>query len=185
MILMNFANSDASYSMHPLAKFCKHYAREWRSQKSFTTQMAITGRPFLVLEHTLQTTLSRLSLAASCKIGIQCEYHCMYKNLQDNKWCRCTASNEDLDGRRGRRTHELTEVLMEAHDEKALWFGYGIVPGIMVSSPSMLLHGNSIMTHHIAFHTWVSQSQYSQDHNAGYSPPGDQRDIQRPLSDVG
>lgn len=26
---------------------------------------------------------------------------------------------------------------MEAHDEKALWFGYGIVPGIMVSSISM------------------------------------------------
>lgn len=74
---------------------------------------------------------------------------------------------------------------MEAHDEKGLWFGYGIVPGIMVSSPCILLHGNSMTIHHLAFHIWVSQRQYSRDHNAGYSPPGDQRDIQRPFSDVG
>jgi hypothetical protein len=74
-ILTNFANSDANYSMHPLAKFCKHYAQEWRSQKSFATQTAITGRPFLVLGHTLPTTLSKLSLAASCKIGVQSEYY--------------------------------------------------------------------------------------------------------------
>ncbi|KAM6503138.1 hypothetical protein JOM56_000081 [Amanita muscaria] len=47
-------------------------------------------------------------------------------------WCPlCTASNKDLDGEGGRRTHELTEVLMDAHDGKTLWFDYGIVPGIM------------------------------------------------------
>ena len=76
MILTNFANSDASYSMHPLAKFCKRYAQEWRSQKSFAMQMAIAGRQFLVLGHTLQITPSRLSLAVSCKIGVQHEYCC-------------------------------------------------------------------------------------------------------------
>jgi hypothetical protein len=72
---------------------------------------------------------------------------------------------------------------MEAHDEKTLWFGYGIVSGIMVSSPS--LHGNLITIHHLAFHTRVSESRYSRNLNARYSPPGDQRDIQRPFGDVG
>ncbi|KIL58389.1 hypothetical protein M378DRAFT_86568 [Amanita muscaria Koide BX008] len=47
-------------------------------------------------------------------------------------WCPlCTASNKNLDGEGGRRVHELTEVLMEAHNEKTLWFDYGIIPGIM------------------------------------------------------
>ena len=50
-----------------------------------------------------------------------------------NALVRCTALNEDLDGKiGGRRTHELTEVLMEVLDEKDLWFNYGIVSGIMV-----------------------------------------------------
>ena len=39
----------------------------------------------------------------------------LWKILQGNKWHRCTASNEDLNGRCGWWTHELMEVLMEAH----------------------------------------------------------------------
>lgn len=43
--------------------------------------MAITGRLSLVLGHTLQTTLSRLSLAALFKIGVQREY-CCHKRIR-------------------------------------------------------------------------------------------------------
>ncbi|KAM6502974.1 hypothetical protein JOM56_002951 [Amanita muscaria] len=47
-------------------------------------------------------------------------------------WCpRCTALKNDIDGKGGRRTHELTRALIEALDEKTLWFDYGIVSGIM------------------------------------------------------
>ena len=51
-------------------------------------------------------------------------------------WCpKCTASNKDLDGTCGRRTHELTEAVMTAFDDKTLWFDYGIISGIMVRYP--------------------------------------------------
>jgi hypothetical protein len=46
------------------------------------------------------------------------------------------ASNKDLDGdkvgNRESRTHLLTAALIEAKDEKSLWFDYGIVSGVMV-----------------------------------------------------
>ncbi|KIL58007.1 hypothetical protein M378DRAFT_15867 [Amanita muscaria Koide BX008] len=47
-------------------------------------------------------------------------------------WCpKCDTSTENLDGECGRRTHEHTEALMEALDQKTLWFDYGIIAGIM------------------------------------------------------
>ncbi|KAF8326760.1 hypothetical protein F5887DRAFT_899548 [Amanita rubescens] len=48
-------------------------------------------------------------------------------------WCpKCTALNKDLDGEiGGRRSHEHTEALVDALDEKVLWFDYGIVSNIM------------------------------------------------------
>jgi hypothetical protein len=46
---------------------------------------------------------------------------------------RCTALNTDLDGKvGGRRSHEHTEALTDALDEKVLWVDYGIVSSIMV-----------------------------------------------------
>ncbi|KIL55034.1 hypothetical protein M378DRAFT_188697 [Amanita muscaria Koide BX008] len=47
-------------------------------------------------------------------------------------WCtRCTATRKDLDGPRGRRTHELTATLRRACTTRKLWKGYGIIDGIM------------------------------------------------------
>lgn len=49
-------------------------------------------------------------------------------------WCpKCTANKDDLDGVRGRRTHEWTQAAMGAFDDKTLWDDYGIVSGVMVS----------------------------------------------------
>ena len=46
---------------------------------------------------------------------------------------RCTALNSDLDGKvGGRHSHEHTEALADALDEKVLWLDYGIVSSIMV-----------------------------------------------------
>ena len=46
---------------------------------------------------------------------------------------RCTALNTDLDGKvGGRRSHEHSEALMDALDQKVLWVDYGIVSSIMV-----------------------------------------------------
>ena len=46
--------------------------------------------------------------------------------------CRCDAPGENLDGEGSQRTQEHTEALMDAFDEKTLWFDYGIVSNIMV-----------------------------------------------------
>ncbi|THU79867.1 hypothetical protein K435DRAFT_696868 [Dendrothele bispora CBS 962.96] len=47
-------------------------------------------------------------------------------------WCpRCTAHRADLDGEGGRRSHILTEALMNALSSRVLWDEYGIVDGIM------------------------------------------------------
>lgn len=66
-----------------------------------------------------------------------------------NALVRCTALNEDLDGNiGGRRTHELTEVLMEVLDEKGLWFNYGIVSGIMVRHFTPCFHISNMTVSH-------------------------------------
>ncbi|KAF8881514.1 hypothetical protein CPB84DRAFT_1817258 [Gymnopilus junonius] len=47
-------------------------------------------------------------------------------------WCaRCDAPFDNLDGGGGRRTHELTEQLVQTLGSKSLWDDYGIVDGIM------------------------------------------------------
>ncbi|KIL54002.1 hypothetical protein M378DRAFT_93272, partial [Amanita muscaria Koide BX008] len=47
-------------------------------------------------------------------------------------WCAiCDVSADSLEVEGERRTHEHTEALMEAFNEKTLWFDYGIIPGIM------------------------------------------------------
>jgi hypothetical protein len=57
----------------------------------------------------------------------QVQLSCIVQN-----WCpKCTADRVDLDGERGRRTHEHTRAVMNALDAKTLWNDYGIVDGIM------------------------------------------------------
>ncbi|KAJ7240897.1 hypothetical protein C8J57DRAFT_1561882 [Mycena rebaudengoi] len=47
-------------------------------------------------------------------------------------WCaRCTASNKDLDGEGGRRSHDHTDALFDAFDHKTLWDDYGIIPDVI------------------------------------------------------
>ncbi|KAJ7027114.1 hypothetical protein C8F04DRAFT_1288082 [Mycena alexandri] len=47
-------------------------------------------------------------------------------------WCaRCTASNKNLDGERGRRSQAHTARLFEAFDHKALWDDYGVIPDVL------------------------------------------------------
>ncbi|KAF8323650.1 hypothetical protein F5887DRAFT_1207891 [Amanita rubescens] len=47
-------------------------------------------------------------------------------------WCpKCTAKGTELDGLRGRRTHELTVILQSGLTTSKLWKDYGIVDGIM------------------------------------------------------
>ncbi|KAJ7917317.1 hypothetical protein B0H13DRAFT_2443415 [Mycena leptocephala] len=47
-------------------------------------------------------------------------------------WCaRCDASNKNLDGEGGRRSHALTDALFDALDHKTLWDDYGIIPGVI------------------------------------------------------
>lgn len=44
----------------------------------------------------------------------------------------CDANFNDLDKGGSRRSHALTEALMDTMDTKTLWDDYGIVDGIMV-----------------------------------------------------
>ncbi|KAJ7698292.1 hypothetical protein B0H17DRAFT_1158368 [Mycena rosella] len=47
-------------------------------------------------------------------------------------WCaRCDASNKDLDGEGGRRSHDHTDALFEVFDHKAMWDDYGIIPEVI------------------------------------------------------
>lgn len=46
---------------------------------------------------------------------------------------RCDASNKNLDGEGGRRSHALTDALFDALDHKTLWDDYGIIPDVIVS----------------------------------------------------
>ncbi|KAJ7778850.1 hypothetical protein DFH07DRAFT_1033789 [Mycena maculata] len=44
-------------------------------------------------------------------------------------WCaRCTASNKNLDGGGHRRSQRHTEALFDAHNHKALWDDFGVIP---------------------------------------------------------
>ncbi|KAF7796680.1 hypothetical protein EIP86_007863 [Pleurotus ostreatoroseus] len=46
--------------------------------------------------------------------------------------CRCTAPHDDLDGgHAGRRSHEHTQILLDALDAKVLWDDYGIVADLI------------------------------------------------------
>ncbi|KAF8347311.1 hypothetical protein F5887DRAFT_1060897 [Amanita rubescens] len=54
-------------------------------------------------------------------------------------WCpKCTAKGTELDGLRGRRTHELTVILQSGLTTSKLWKDYGIVDGIMPFTHSFL-----------------------------------------------
>ena len=68
---------------------------------------------------------------------------------------RCTANARDLDGEAGRRHHDHTLSLFEALDKKSLWYDYGIVDDIMVSSTPFLecSHRSPVLT---ALHVWLS-----------------------------
>ncbi|KAJ7602107.1 hypothetical protein B0H17DRAFT_1165319 [Mycena rosella] len=47
-------------------------------------------------------------------------------------WCaRCDASNKDLDGEGGRRSHDHTDALFEVFDHKTMWDDYGIIPDVI------------------------------------------------------
>ncbi|KAJ7683440.1 hypothetical protein B0H17DRAFT_1160912 [Mycena rosella] len=47
-------------------------------------------------------------------------------------WCaRCDASNKDLDGEGGRRSHDHTDALFEAFDHKTMWDDYGVIPDVI------------------------------------------------------
>jgi hypothetical protein len=48
------------------------------------------------------------------------------------KFNRCTASSNDLDGPGGRRTRAFTKTLIEELDAKMLWDEYGIDGDILV-----------------------------------------------------
>ena len=61
---------------------------------------------------------------------------------------RCTAHRKDLDGPRGRRTHELTEHLQQTLSTRKLWREYGIVDGILVSIISVI---KVVIRHSILF----------------------------------
>ncbi|KAJ7822702.1 hypothetical protein B0H13DRAFT_2681657 [Mycena leptocephala] len=47
-------------------------------------------------------------------------------------WCaRCDASNKNLDGEGGRRSHTHTDALFDALDHKTMWDDYGIIPDVL------------------------------------------------------
>ena len=46
---------------------------------------------------------------------------------------RCDARRDDLDGEGDRRSHALTDILLDGLDLKALWDDYGIVGDLLVS----------------------------------------------------
>jgi hypothetical protein len=46
---------------------------------------------------------------------------------------RCTASNKDLDGEGGRRSHAHTDALFDVFDHKTMWDDYGVIPDVLVS----------------------------------------------------
>ncbi|KAF7350244.1 hypothetical protein MVEN_01327900 [Mycena venus] len=47
-------------------------------------------------------------------------------------WCaRCTASNKDLDGEGGRRSHAHTDALFDAFDHKTMWDDYDVIPDVL------------------------------------------------------
>ncbi|KAF7350320.1 hypothetical protein MVEN_01336500 [Mycena venus] len=43
----------------------------------------------------------------------------------------CTASNKDLDGEGGRRSHAHTDALFDAFDHKTMWDDYGVIPDVL------------------------------------------------------
>jgi len=45
---------------------------------------------------------------------------------------RCTARNNNLDGGGGRRSHDLSEALLNVLDPQTLSSDYGIVPDVVV-----------------------------------------------------
>jgi hypothetical protein len=50
---------------------------------------------------------------------------------------RCTAIPTDIDGLRGRRTREFTDVLLETLESKMLWDEYGIDDDVLVCKTSI------------------------------------------------
>ena len=46
---------------------------------------------------------------------------------------RCTADRKNLDGGGVRRSHEHTQLLMDAFNVKTLWDDHGVVADILVS----------------------------------------------------
>jgi hypothetical protein len=66
------------------------------------------------------------------KDGAQCKYSVYFRYKTLLTFYRCDIPADSLEAEGGRRTHEHTESLMEAFDDKALWFDYGVIPGIMV-----------------------------------------------------
>jgi len=51
---------------------------------------------------------------------------------------RCTAHRKNLDGGGVWRSHEHTQLLMDAFGEKVLWDDHGVVADILVSHFSIL-----------------------------------------------
>ena len=95
--------------------------------------MGTTEKLFMTLQALSQIILSRLRLQGLSQAGVQSQY---FEFISYSGWPiindRCTALPSDIDGPRGRRTREFTDLLLDTLDSKTLWDEYGIDDDIVV-----------------------------------------------------
>ena len=80
---------------------------------------------------------------AKCVLPSSCQY---FGELKLTYPCRCDAHRDDLDGDSDRRTHAVTDYLLDALDLKHLWDEYGIVGDLLVSCT---YYFSSTVTHNV------------------------------------
>ena len=155
---MNSAGFDGIYFKAPSLASCIRWSQAWRMQLYYGLRTATIEKLYLVLGRILVIIRNKSSWAASSKGGAQSTRSIFIRlSLSTIKYRRrCTAKGTDLDGLRGRRTHDLTAILQSGLTTSELWKDYGIVDGIMVRLAllfqSSLAHRLNGSRSHIVFH---------------------------------